>query len=70
MSIEPFGAVVILLGLLGLLLDASFLIYLFIISTLLGAAGAVILTSFGSANLSPAHLLLGFLSLKILIDRG
>jgi hypothetical protein len=70
MSIEPFGAIVIFLGLLALLLDASFSIYLFIISTLLGAAGAVILTSFGSANLSPAHLLLGFLSLKILIDRG
>jgi hypothetical protein len=70
MSIEPFGAVVILLGLLALALQAPFSIYLFIISTLLGAAGAIILTNFGSANMSPAHLMLGFLSLKILIDRG
>ncbi len=70
MSIEPFGASVLLLGLLALKLEAPFSIYLFLISTLLGAAGAVILTSFGSANLPPAHLLLGFLCLKILIDRG
>jgi hypothetical protein len=70
MSIEPFGAVVILLGLLALALEVPFFVYLFLISTLLGAAGAIILTSFGSANLSPAHLLLGFLSLKMLIDRG
>ena len=33
MSIEPFGAVVILLGLLALALEAPFSVYLFIIST-------------------------------------
>jgi hypothetical protein len=44
-------------------------IYLFIISTLFGAAAAIVLTSFGSANLPPAHLMLGAIVIKFALDK-
>lgn len=61
MQIEPLGAVVLGLGCLGLLAGPSFTIYTFLVSTLLGAAAAIVLTSLSFANVQPAHLLLLFL---------
>jgi hypothetical protein len=68
-SIEPFGVLTIICGLLVLVSAPALAIYLLIISTLFGAAGAVTLTSLGSANLPPSHLLLGFIVIKFLLER-
>ena len=68
-SIEPFGVLTIICGLLVLVSTPALAIYLLIISTLFGAAGAVTLTSLGSANLPPSHLLLGFIVIKFLLEK-
>lgn len=60
MQIEGLGIAVLLLGVLGWFLGAAFCIHVFLASTLLGAAAAVVLTSLSSANVQPAHLLLFF----------
>jgi hypothetical protein len=69
MNIEPVGFATLVLGLLFLLKPLSFAMPIFFVATLLGASAAVILPSMGSANIPPAHLLLGFLALKILLSR-
>jgi hypothetical protein len=63
MQIEPIGVVALVLGCVGWFIGPAFSICVFVVSTALGAAGAIILTKFGSANIQPAHLLLGFLAL-------
>ena len=69
MSVELIGAIAFLLGLIGLFVDQSFLVYVFLGSTLLGAAAALILDSLGGTTIQPAHLLLGFLAFKLLAHR-
>ena len=69
MHIEPLGLLTIAIGLVGLLAGPCFLIGAFFVSTLLGAAAAVNVTSLGSANIQPAYLLLGFLALYAVIRR-
>jgi hypothetical protein len=69
MQIEPLGLLAVALGLLGWFLKPAFSIHVFIISTLLGAAAAAILTGFGSANIPPAHLLFGLLLVASLTRR-
>jgi hypothetical protein len=69
MTIEPIGILTLLIGLIGLCLESTFIVYAFIASTLLGSAGAIILESLGGTNIQPAHLLLGFLAFKLLSDR-
>src|SRR6185437_2342006 len=44
----------------------SFIVYMFFCATLLGAAAAFVLPSLGGTNISPAHLLLGFLTVRLL----
>jgi hypothetical protein len=68
-SIDILGVLTIIAGAFCLISDASLAIYVFMISTLLEAAAAVTLTALGSANLSPAHLLLGFLTLGLLLHK-
>lgn len=68
MTVELIGVVALLLGIVGLFLPAAFLVYVFLISTLLGAAAATVLTSLGGTNISPAHLLLGFLTVRLLSE--
>ena len=70
MSIELIGFITLFLGAVGLFQNSAFLVYSFFSTTLLGSAAAFILTSLGSTNISPAHLLLGFLSIKLLSDRA
>jgi hypothetical protein len=70
MQIEAIGAVVILCGLIGWFAGPRVAIPLFIASTLLNAAAALILTSLGGANIQPAHLLLCFLVLAAIATRG
>ena len=66
MTVEPIGFITLILGLIGLFLDARFLVCVFFGATLLGAAGAVILDSLGGTNIQPAHLLLGFVAIRLL----
>jgi hypothetical protein len=69
MSIELIGFITLFVGLVGFFQRPAFLVYSFFCATLLGSAAAFILTSLGSTNISPAHLLLGFLSIRLLSDR-
>ncbi|WP_291846062.1 O-antigen ligase family protein [Bradyrhizobium sp.] len=69
MTIEFVGAITLVVGIIGLFVQPSFIVYAFFASTLLGAAAAFILTSLGGATVQPAHLLLGFLAAKLLADR-
>jgi hypothetical protein len=66
MTIELIGAIALVFGLVGLLVEQNFIVYAFFASTLLGAAAALILASLGGASIQPAHLLLGFLTVKLL----
>ncbi|MBX9932019.1 MAG: hypothetical protein K2Y56_10850 [Methylobacterium sp.] len=66
MTFEWIGLAAFILGCVGLAAGRGFSLVLFLVSTLLGAASAAILTVIGGANLPPAHLLLGFLFLLAL----
>lgn len=68
MTIELIGVVTFLVGITCIFAGRTFATYAFVLSTLLGAASASILTSLGSANLPPAHLLLGFLVVRSCLD--
>ena len=63
MQIEPLCLVMVAIGLVGWLAGPAFLIGAFFVSTLLGSAAAVTLTSLGSANIQPAYLMFGFVAL-------
>jgi hypothetical protein len=69
MTIELIGAITLVVGLIGLFAHPHFIVFAFFASTLLGAAAALILTSLGGTTIQPAHLLLGFLTVKLLGDR-
>jgi len=69
MQVEPLGVLALALGLLGWIMRPAVAIHVFIVSTLLGAGAALILTSLGSANLQPAHLLLALLAASFAIKR-
>ena len=69
MSIELVGIIAIAVGLISIFRKPSFIIYVFVFSTLLGAAAGLILDSLGGASISPAHLLLGFVVYRLMNDR-
>jgi hypothetical protein len=69
MTLELIGIITLLVGLVGLFREISFIVYFFFSSTLLGSAAAIILDSLGGINISPGHLLLGFLTLSLLRDK-
>jgi hypothetical protein len=69
MTVELIGGIALILGLIGLFLEPTFIVYVFFASTLLGAAGAIILDAIGGTTIQPAHLLLGFLTLKLMNSR-
>jgi hypothetical protein len=64
---EPIGVVCVALGLIGVLRGPRFAISVFVPSVLLGAAAALILG--GAGNIQPAHMLLGFVALTVMLDR-
>src|ERR1700722_6544343 len=66
MTVEFVGVFSLLIGLLSLYRRPSFIVYMFFCATLLGAAAAFVLTNLGGTNISPAHLLLGFLTVRLL----
>ncbi|WP_131196877.1 hypothetical protein [Lichenihabitans psoromatis] len=63
MSIELIGVLTILVGGLAFALGPGFAFSIFIPSTLLGSAAAIIV---GGATIQPAHLMLGFVALALL----
>jgi hypothetical protein len=68
MQIEPFGLAVIFAGILALVLDYRWSIYFAFAFTVLGAAEAIGLSALGGATVTPPHLFLGFLVLKVLLQ--
>ena len=66
MTVEYVGIFALLVGILCLYCRQSFIVYMFLSATLLGAAAAFVLTGLGGTNISPAHLLLCFLALRLL----
>ncbi|WJR81406.1 hypothetical protein [Bradyrhizobium sp. NP1] len=69
MTVELIGIIALAIGLGSLKYDPKFIVYAFIFSTLLGSAAALILDSLGGTNISPAHLLLGFLAFRLMANR-
>jgi hypothetical protein len=69
MTVELIGVITFIFGLIGLFLEPTFIVYIFFASTLLGSAGAIILTAVGGTNIQPAHLLLAFLTLRLMSSR-
>ena len=68
-TLEAIGLVTLIVGFWAFSAGPIFATYAFALSTLLGAAAAVIITSIG-ASIQPAHLLLGFFSLVVLRQPG
>jgi len=66
MSIEPIGLLTIIVGLLCLQLGYLATVTTFVVTTLFGAAAAVLI---GSANIQPAHLFLAFVAATALKRR-
>jgi hypothetical protein len=66
MSVELIGIIALAVGLISLVFEPAFIVYAFVCSTLLGSAAAFILESLGGTNISPSHLLLGFLCLRLI----
>jgi hypothetical protein len=66
MTVEVIGIVAVLFGLWGIYREPSFVVYVFVCSTLLGAAAGIIVESIGGVSISPAHLMLGFMSYRLL----
>jgi hypothetical protein len=69
MTIEVIGILSVLVGLIGLYRPLSFTVIVFLCSTLLGASAATVLEALGGTNVQPAHLLLGFLVVRIFHDK-
>jgi hypothetical protein len=70
MQIEAIGAIAVILGLVGWFAGPRFAVPVFVASTLLAASAALILSALGGANIQPAHLLLGFLTLSAVMSRA
>lgn len=65
MEIQIIGIIAFVFGLTAFRAP-TFAFCAFIVSTLLGSSAAVLLTFMGGANIQPAHLMLGFLTLGLL----
>jgi hypothetical protein len=69
MTVEPIGIIALIVGLIGLFRPPAFVVYAFVISTLLGAAAAFNVTAIGGVSIPPAHFLFGFLTIRLLSSR-
>src|SRR6266478_5046810 len=68
MTVQLIGIFTLLIGIASLFRPAPFTVNVFFCSTLLGASAALVLDSLGGTNISPSHLLLGFLLFRLLSD--
>lgn len=67
MTIEIIGYIILIVGILGLFCSPGFLVYIYFGASLLGSAAALIVL--GDTSVSPGHLILGFLIIKLMSDR-
>jgi hypothetical protein len=70
MTVEVIGFISLAVGFIGMFFSPWFIVTAFLLATLLGSAAAFILESVGYLNISPAHFLLGFVAVKLLIDKA
>ena len=70
MTIELIGIITLAVGFLSFFFDSAVVVYVFFSATLLGSAAAFVLNSLGGTNISPAHLLLGFLVVRLLRNQA
>lgn len=68
MTVELIGFITLGVGLASFFVSPSFLMCVFFCTTILGSAAAFVLDSLGGTNISPAHLLLGFVAIRLLSD--
>jgi hypothetical protein len=66
MTVELIGIIALLVGLISIFCAPAFIVSAFLCTTLLGSAAAFTLPALSGTNISPAHLLLGFLAFKLL----
>jgi hypothetical protein len=64
-----FGAIILLLGLWSLTKPVAWMFVLMLACTEFGAASAVNLPALGGSTITPSHLALGLVILRILLDR-
>jgi hypothetical protein len=69
MTVELIGLIALAAGITSIFLGPAFITNVFLAFTLLGAAAASVLESLGGTNISPGHLLLAFLCIKLLTSR-
>jgi hypothetical protein len=69
MTVEIIGIVTLAVAFIGMFCASSFIVTAFFFATLLGSAAAFIVESVGGLNISPAHFLLGFVAIKLFIDK-
>jgi hypothetical protein len=65
MTFEPVGIVAFIIGVIALFKPPTFIVYAFFVSTLLGAAAAFNINGVGGVSIPPAHLLFGFLAIRL-----
>lgn len=70
MGVEIAGIVALAIGIVSLFAPLTFIIYAFWLSTLLAAAATFDLDILGGANITPSHILLGFLAIRLLSDKS
>jgi hypothetical protein len=70
MTVELIGVIALLVGFVSILCEPTVIVHAFLCATLLGSAAAFTLPALGGTNISPAHLLLGFLTFKLLTASG
>lgn len=71
MQLTIFGLLIFVVGVYLLLARRVEAMFAFVmICTLMGGSAAVVVTALGGASISPAHLALGFLIVRILAHRG
>jgi hypothetical protein len=68
MTVEIIGIIALAIGFISMFMPVTFILYSFAASTLLQAAAAFNLDSIGGLSISPAHLLLGFLIVRLFSD--
>ena len=69
MSVEIIEIIALAIGIISMFMPVAFILFSFAASTLLQAAAAFNLNSIGGLSVSPAHLLLGFLIVRLFSER-
>jgi hypothetical protein len=67
MTLEPIGALTVLVGLACFAYGPKLSIFALLIASLLGASAAAFITALNNANVQPAHFLLVFLAADVLL---